>query len=170
MQRLLKSIKSVMTIGGVALVILVIPMQVSAQTGQVAPTPGNKASSSASKPVNAMPQRSKDVPCDPDSAAAGGKSQAALAGVAQPHRVDLSWKASSTAGVQYRVYRCIPGGQCSRIALVSGTSHSDSDVRPSQGYCYFVTAVTAAATPKEQESNASNVVSVEVQPAQTPSR
>jgi len=179
MPRFLKSIKGVMTTGAMALVILAIPLHVSGQTGQVAAAPGNKASSSASKPGNVMPQRSKDVRCDPDPAAAGGKSQAALAGTAQPHRVDLTWKASSTPGVQYRVYRCIPGGPCvyrcapgspcPSIALVSGTSHSDTNAQVNQRYCYFVTAVTAPATNKEQESDASNVARVLILSPETPS-
>ena len=155
--------------GGLALVILAVAMRVSGQTGQLAPAPGNKTQSSVNKSGNAMPQHSKDVRCDPDPVAAGGKPQAALAGIAQPHRVDLTWKASSTPGVQYRVYRCIPGGPCGygcdsgspcSIALVSGTSHSDTNVQAGQPYCYFVTAVTAPATNKERESDPSNVARV----------
>jgi len=169
MHRFLKSIKSVMTIGEAALVVLAVAVQVSGQTGQVAPASGNKTQSSVNKSGNAMPQPSEAVPCAQDSAAVGGKSQAALAGIAQPHRVDLTWKASSTPGVQYRVYRCIPGGPCGygcdsgspcSIALVSGTSHSDKNVQAGQPYCYFVTAVTAPATNKERESDPSNVARV----------
>jgi len=178
MHRFLKSITSIMTIGGMALVILAIPMQVSGQTGQAVPASGNKTQSSVNKSGNVMPQRRKDVRCDPDSAAAGRKSQSALAGIAQPHRVDLTWKASSTPGVQYRVYRCIPGGPCvygcepaspCSIALVSGTSHSDTNVQVDQRYCYFVTAVTAPATNKERESKPSNVARVLIPSPETPS-
>ena len=179
MHNFLKSIKSVMTIGGLALVILAVAMRVSGQTGQLAPAPGNKTQSSANKSGNAMPPHSKDVRCDPDPVAAGGKPQAALAGIAQPHRVDLTWKASSTPGVQYRVYRCIPGGPCvfhcapgspcPSIALLSGTSTSDTNVQVGQPYCYFITAVTAATTNKEQESDPSNVVTVLIRSPETPS-
>jgi len=125
-----------------------------------------------------MLQRSKDVPCVRDPLAVGGKSLAALTAIAQPHRVDLTWKASSTPGVQYRVYRCIPGSPCvyrcapgspcSSITLVGGTSHSDTNAQVGQPYCYFVTAVTAPATNKEQESDPSNVVTVLIRSTETP--
>lgn len=159
MHRYLKSIKAVPTGAGIVLAILTIPIQLRGQNGQATHSSGIQTQSSVSKPGNKTPQTGDDMLCvasAPDSAAV--KPQTAPVTPVQQHRVDLSWKASSSPGVvKYNVHRCTPGGPCSVITSVTSTSYTDTQVQPLQAYCYFVTAVAAAGRP---DSGPSNVVQV----------
>ena len=160
MHRLLKSIKTRKTPGMVALTIVTLAIQVSAQNGHATQSSAVKTQSSVNKPANATAHRANDIPCavsGPSSASL--KSQTAPPTPGQLHHVDLSWKASNSAGVlKYNVHRCSPGGRWSIIATVPGTTYSDTQVQPLQAYCYFVTAAAA----KGPDSDPSNVVQVTV--------
>lgn len=77
------------------------------------------------------------------------------------HKVTLSWKASTTAGVSYNVYRRGPSGTVKLNATpLPATTYVDDTVQSGQVYHYFVKAVNAKGT----ESNPSNEV-----PAPVPS-
>ena len=160
MHRYLKSIKAVPTGAGIVLAILTIPIQLRGQNGQVPHPSAIQTQSSASKPGNKTPQTGSDIPCvatAPNSAAV--KSQTTPAMPVQQHRVDLSWKASSSPGVvKYIVHRCSPGGPCSVITSVTSTNYTDTQVQPLHAYCYFVTAVAATGRPDSVPSNIIHVV------------
>jgi hypothetical protein len=159
MHRYLKSIKAVPAGAAIVLAILTIPIQLSGQNGRVPHSSAIPTQSSASKPGNKTTQTASDMLCvasAPNSAPV--KPQPAPVTPVQQHRVDLSWKASSSPGVvKYNVHRCTPGGPCSAITSVTSTSYTDTQVQPLQAYCYFVTAVAAAGRP---DSGPSNVVQV----------
>jgi len=77
-----------------------------------------------------------------------------------PHSVKLSWKASTTAGVAYNVYRRDTSGRVVKINCVPPTETScvDNTVRPGETYYYVAKAVSA----KGAESVGSNEVRVTV--------
>ena len=156
MNRYLRSMKAVPTGAAIVLAILTIPIQLNCQKhAPVIPT-----QSSTNKPENKTPQADSYVPCvanAPNSASV--KSSTTPGTLVKPHRVDLSWKASTSPGVvKYKVYRCNPGGPCSVITSVAGTNYIDTQVQPSHAYCYFVTAVADAARPDSVPSNIIHVV------------
>jgi hypothetical protein len=154
-----KSIKSVPTGAGIVMAILLIPIQLSCQNGQVPHSSGDKTQSSVNKPGNKALQSGNDMSCFASAPDAGGvKSQTTLATPVQQHHVDLSWKASSSPSVvKYNVHRRSPGRSWSVIKSVTSTSYTDTEVQPLQAYCYFVTAAAAAGRP---DSGPSNVVQV----------
>ena len=82
-------------------------------------------------------------------------------GVAQ-HQVQLSWGASSSSGVTgYNVYRgSVSGGPYTKInlALIVGTTYSDSSVQAGKTYFYVTTALNGSGT----ESAYSNEVQATV--------
>lgn len=159
MGRYLKLVRTLPAGATIILAILLIPLQLRGQNGQVPHSSGDQAKSSASKSGNKTPQMGNDIPCvatAPNSSPA--KSPTAPATPVRPHHVDLSWKASTSPGVvKYNVHRCSAGGPCSVITSVTGTSYTDTQVQPLQAYCYFVTAVAAVGRP---DSGPSNIVPV----------
>jgi len=87
----------------------------------------------------------------------GGRTRSTV--VASQHTVTLSWTASTTAGVEYDIYRAPYTTACgpfSRINAIpnSGTSYKDSSVMNGARYCYGVKAVDA----NNHESDYSNIV------------
>ncbi len=158
MRRYLKSFITVTTGAGIILAILTIPVRLSGQNGQVRHSSGDKTQSSASKPEIKIPQRGSDIPCVANGLnSAGVKVQTTPATPAQPHHVDLTWKASSSPGtLKYNVHRCTPGGPCSVITTVTGTSYTDTQVQPQQTYCYFVTTAVTS----RPDSGPSNFIQV----------
>ena len=85
------------------------------------------------------------------------------AGVTAPqHQVQLSWGASSSSGVTgYNVYRgSVSGGPYTKInlALIVGTTYSDSSVQAGKTYFYVTTALNGSGT----ESAYSNEVQATV--------
>ncbi len=159
MHRYLKSFMTLATGAGIVLAILTVPIQLSGRNGEITHSSTDKTQSSVSKPENKIPQMGSDLPCVANgSSSTGVKAQTTPATPAQPHRVDLAWKASSFPGaLKYNVYRCTPGGPCSVITTVTGTSFTDTQVQPQQTYCYFVTAA-AASRPDSGPSNFVQVV------------
>ena len=85
------------------------------------------------------------------------KSASATITVTAPHKVTLTWAASSTAGVTYDVYRgTASGGPYVRLMSgVSSTSYLDTNVQSGTTYYYVTTAVSSAG-----ESPYSNEVQV----------
>ena len=85
-----------------------------------------------------------------------------LRGNAQPgpqHSVNLSWKASTTAGVAYNVYRIDPSGAVKlNSAPLTQTSYVDRTVQPGQTYNYVIRAASAQGV----ESIPSNQVRVTI--------
>jgi hypothetical protein len=146
MRRYLKSIKTVTTRAGIVFAILTIPIQLSSQNGQVRHSFGDKTQRAASKPLNQTPQTGDDMLCVASALnSTGYKSQTTPTTPVQQHRVNLSWKASSSPGVvKYNVHRCSPGGTCSVIASVTSTIYTDSQVQALRTYCYFVSAAAAS--------------------------
>jgi len=162
MGRYLKLFRTVPAGATIVLAILLIPLQLRSQNGQVPHSSGDQAKSSVSTPVNKTPQTASDIPCVASASNSASVKYTTPATPGQPHHVDLSWKASSSPGVvKYNVHRCSPGRPCSAItsviASVTGTSYRDNKVQPLQEFCYFVTAVAAASRP---ESGPSNIVPV----------
>lgn len=144
----------------IVLAILTILIQVNCQKHSSAvPT-----QSSTSKPENKTPQSDSYVPCLADAPnPASVKSSTTPGALVKPHRVDLSWKASTSPGVaKYNVHRCSPGTPCtvrtSVITSVTGTNYTDTQVQPSRAYCYFITAVADARRPESVPSNIIHVV------------
>jgi Na+-transporting methylmalonyl-CoA/oxaloacetate decarboxylase gamma subunit len=164
MHRYLRSIMVVPTGAGIVLAILTIPIQLSRQNGRVSNSSAIPTQSSTSKPENKTPPTDSYVPCVADAPnSASVKSSTTPGTVVKPHRVDLSWKASTSPGVaKYNVHRCSPGAPCtvstSVITSVKGTSYTDTQVQPSHAYCYFVTAVADAGRPDSLPSNIIHVV------------
>lgn len=80
---------------------------------------------------------------------------------ASPHTVNLSWNASTSAGITgYNIYRAVYSNSCgdfARInsALNTSTQYTDTGVTGGTSYCYATTAVNAS----NQESGYSNIVS-----------
>jgi hypothetical protein len=71
------------------------------------------------------------------------------------HRVNLSWKPSTSPVVGYNVYRRGPSGLVKlNVAPVAGTTYVDSAVQPGQTYYY----TTKAVSPTGTESSPSNEV------------
>jgi hypothetical protein len=146
---------------GIVLAILTIPIQLSSQVSHSSTI---QSSSSTNKPKDKTLQTESYVPCDaksPNSASA--KSSTTPGTLVKPHRVELSWKASSSPGVaRYNVHRCSPGVPCkvstSVITSVAGTSYTDTQVQPSHAYCYFITAAADAGRPESIPSNLIHVV------------
>jgi len=157
---MLKSIRAVQTGAGIVLAILTIPIQLNCQKHSSA----IQTQSSTSKPESKTQQTDSYVPCAADASnSASVKSSTTPGALVKPHRVDLSWKASTSPGVaKYNVHRCSPGTPCtvstSVITAVTGTSYSDTQVQPSHAYCYFITAVAAAGRPDSVPSNIIHVV------------
>jgi hypothetical protein len=161
MRRYLRSMKAIPTRAGIVLAILTIPIQLTCQNGQESHSSAVQTQSSTSKPENRTPQTDSYVPCDDVPSSAKVKSSTTAGTVVKPHRVDLSWKASTSPGVaKYNVHRCSPGAPCtastSVITSVTGTGYIDTQVQPSHAYCYFVTAVGAG----RPDSIPSNIVHV----------
>jgi hypothetical protein len=81
-----------------------------------------------------------------------------LSGTPRNKRIDLSWTAvtdpgASASGVaSYRVYR-LDKGTATPLAVVTGTSYSDSGLTNGQAYTYWVTAVDRAGNESSPESN-----------------
>ena len=157
---MLKSIRAVPTGVGIVLAILTIPVQLNCQKHSSAIPP----QSPISKPENKTPRTDSYVPCVADAPnSASVKSSTTPGTLVKPHRVDLSWKASTSPGVaKYNVHRCSPGAPCavttSVITSVTGTSYTDTQVQPSRTYCYFITAVAGAGRPDSVPSNIIHVV------------
>jgi hypothetical protein len=96
------------------------------------------------------------------------QARPALAGVAGAHQnvapgpqhtVTLTWKASTTAGVNYNVYRRgLSGSVKLNPAPLAATTYVDRTVQPGQTYSYVAKAVTANGA----ESIASNEVTVTI--------
>ncbi len=75
------------------------------------------------------------------------------------HTVTLTWKASTTAGVNYNVYRRGPSGSVKlNSAPLAATTYVDKTVQAGQTYSYVAKAVTANGA----ESVASNEVTVTI--------
>ena len=75
------------------------------------------------------------------------------------HRVNLSWKASTSAVVGYNVYRRdTAGGVKLTLEPVTGTNYVDRTVQPGQTYFYVIKAVNA----KGGESTASNEIRADI--------
>jgi hypothetical protein len=74
----------------------------------------------------------------------------------QGRRVALSWTASSTPGVTYRVYRQ-PSGTSPYASGVTGTTYSDANVVSGTSYTYWVTAFNGVS-----ESDPSNQATLTV--------
>lgn len=75
------------------------------------------------------------------------------------HSVTLSWKASTTAGAAYNVYRRDASGIVKLNSVpVTQTNYVDSTVQPGQTYYYVTKAVSA----KGAESFPSNQVQVTI--------
>jgi hypothetical protein len=74
------------------------------------------------------------------------KSASATITVAAPHKVTLTWAASSTSGVSYNVYRgTTSGGPYALLASgVASTSYTDTNVQSGTTYYYVTTAVDSA--------------------------
>jgi len=75
------------------------------------------------------------------------------------HSVNLSWKASTTTGVTYNVYRVGPSGTVKLNSVpLTQTTYVDRTVQPGQTYDYIIKAVSA----KGSESIPSNQVRVTI--------
>jgi hypothetical protein len=86
----------------------------------------------------------------PPGASAPGGSQ---------HRVNLTWKASTSAVVGYNVYRRdTAGGVKLNLEPVTGTNYVDRTVQSGQTYFYVIKAVN----PKGGESTASNEIRADI--------
>jgi cellulose 1,4-beta-cellobiosidase len=74
------------------------------------------------------------------------KSASASLTVAAPHSVSLSWIASSSPGVSYKVYRgTVSGGPYTPLASgMSATSYTDTSVQSGNTYYYVTTAVDSS--------------------------
>jgi hypothetical protein len=74
------------------------------------------------------------------------KSASATITVAAPHKVTLTWAASSTSGVSYNVYRgTISGGPYALLASgVASTSYTDTNVQSGTTYYYVTKAVDSS--------------------------
>jgi hypothetical protein len=74
------------------------------------------------------------------------KSASATITVAAPHKVTLTWAASSTSGAGYNVYRgAISGGPYALLASgMASTSYTDTNVQSGTTYYYVTTAVDSA--------------------------
>jgi hypothetical protein len=71
------------------------------------------------------------------------------------HRVNLSWKPSTSPVIGYNVYRRGPSGLVKlNFVPVAGTTYVDSTVQPGQTYYY----TTKAVSPTGTESSPSNEV------------
>jgi hypothetical protein len=77
------------------------------------------------------------------SQADNSKSASATITVAAPHKVTLTWAASTTSGVSYSVYRgTISGGPYSLLSSgVASTSYADTTVQSGTTYYYVTSAV-----------------------------
>lgn len=104
---------------------------VEAQTsGGTSSTPSNQASAT----TQAAP------PASPTNVTATAVSST---------QINVSWTASTTAGVTYSIYRYPIGSGCNGSptllkAGITGTSFSDTGLTPSTTYCYSVQAVSSA--------------------------
>jgi len=161
MHRFLKSITTVTTVAGIVLAILTIPSPLSGQNGQVPHSSGDKTQPSVSNPGNKTPQTGSDsdMPCVANGSNSSGVKSQTIPATPVQHRVDLTWKASTSPGIlKYNVHRCTPGGPCSLITTVTSTSYADTQVQPQQTYCYFVTTAGAAGGSDSGPSNFFKVV------------
>jgi predicted phage tail protein len=90
---------------------------------------------------------------------------------AQPQRpIVLTWKASTSVGVKYNVYRSATKGECLKINSVNcqkinlspvpNTTYTDNTVQPGQSYFYVAKAVDS----RGKESNPSNEAQAVVSP------
>jgi len=86
------------------------------------------------------------------------KSASATITVAAPHKVTLTWAASSTSGVSYNLYRgTISGGPYALLASgVASTSYTDTNVQSGTTYYYVTTAVDSSG--QSSYSNEAQVV------------
>lgn len=160
MHRDLKLIRAVRTVAGIVLGILLISFQLSGQNGQVPHSSGDKTQS-VSKAGNKTPQKGDDIPCVPTRFNTDPVKYTTPLPPGQKHKVDLRWMASRSLEVkEYEVHRCTPGGPCSVIASVNGTSYPDDTVEPRQDYCYFVTAFVKGRRDSDRESLPSNIIYV----------
>ncbi len=105
-----------------------------------------------------------------------------LSTVAFASSVSLKWNASTTPGVEYRIYRApctgtVANGVCSEpgrfdpIFTTTETTYDDTKVTPGSSYSYYVIAFCPpAGCPGREsgESRPSNYVSVTVPPAPAP--
>ena len=83
--------------------------------------------------------------------------------------VTLTWKASSSSGVKYNVYRSGTKGDCLKAksddckkinpSPVAGTSYTDSAVLVGQSYFYVVKAVSSGGTESVPSNEAPAVIS-----------
>jgi hypothetical protein len=79
---------------------------------------------------------------------------------APTHSVDLSWNASTSAGISgYNIYRAVYAGSCGRLSKINSllntsTLYTDSTVVDGTSYCYAATTVSST----NQESGYSNIV------------
>jgi fibronectin type 3 domain-containing protein len=76
------------------------------------------------------------------------------------HSVSLTWTASTTSGVTYKVYRGAAHlGPYSPIASnVTATSYTDANVQVGQSYYYVTTAVDASNTESVASDEASAAI------------
>jgi len=160
MARYLKLVGTLPAGAAIILSILLIPLQLRAQNGQSPPSSAILTQSSASKPENKTPQKGDDIPCVASPANTAPVKYTTPAPPGQKHKVDLHWMASRSPEVkEYEVHRCTPGGLCSVIASVNGTSFPDT-VQSRQDYCYFVTAFVKGRQDSDRESPPSNIIYV----------
>ena len=154
-------VSAVRSVAGIVLAIFLIPFQLSGQNGQVPHSSGDQTQSSVSKAGNKTPQKGDDIPCVPTAANTAPVKYTTPAPPGQKHKVDLHWMASRSPEVkEYEVHRCTPGGPCSVIASVNGTSYPDDTVQSRQDYCYFVTAFVKGRQDSDRESPPSNIIYV----------
>jgi len=85
------------------------------------------------------------------------------------HVVKLTWKASTSAGVRYNVYRSSKRGECLKTnsnncqkispSLVPSTSYTDSTVQAGHHYFYVVKAVSSGGPESGPSNEAPAVIS-----------
>jgi hypothetical protein len=86
------------------------------------------------------------------------------------HSVNLTWKASPSAGAKYNVYRSATKGECLKprsdackkmnLSPMPGTNYTDSAVQAGQNYFYVIRSVNLSG----KESNSSNEAQAAVSP------
>jgi len=161
----LKFVRTVPIGAGIVLAILLMPLQPLAQKGPVSHSSRDQTKSSVNTPVNKTPQKGDDIPCVPPPANTAPVKYTTPATPPNKHKVDLSWKASSSPETkEYKVYRCTPGGPCLVISSVNGTNYTDDSVQSRQVYCYFVTAFVKGRPNSSHDSAPSNILYVVIPP------
>lgn len=148
----------------IMLAILLLPLQLRAQSAAAPQSSGNQAKPLVAAPASKNAPKVTDLQCIPSDANTAPVKYAPPTASVKQHSVDLYWKDSITLGAGYNVYRCTPGNPCSTatppLAFVTSTSYHDPDVQPRQAYCYFVTAFIKG----RPESDPSNIVYVTIPP------